>query len=148
MATKLVLEPRELMHYSFAPYGRILEPMKGEEPEVYVTGSFEFYVPLRVEAMVWQIGFLILQNTSVDKLERHTGTPEVFSPLQGQCAVIVSVDGTNPIAFRLTRPISLNPGIWHGVVQLSGQPTVLIAENGDVTDDFLPLERSITCKEK
>lgn len=143
----ICLRPLELTQAAFAPFGRILEPRADEAPEVSAEGSFDFYVLLGVESGGWQIGYLGLQTARLDELECHPRTPEVFSPLRGECALVVSVDGKDPAAFRLSRPIVLNAGVWHGVIRLSGNPTVLIAENNDVADEFVPLERPVVCGE-
>jgi ureidoglycolate hydrolase len=132
----------ELKPALFKPYGRILEPQDGESPEVSEPGIFDFYVPFKVQSAGWQMGYLVNLTKSIDKLERHPNTPEVFSPLSGETVLITS---NNPqgqsslMAFLLSKPIVFNPGVWHGVITLSEKSEVLIVENPDVIDEFYEL---------
>ena len=129
----------ELKPALFAPYGRILEPQQGEAPEVTEPGIFDFYVPFKVQSRGWQMGYLVNITKSIDKLERHPNTPEVFSPISGETVLVVT---NNPeelssiMAFLLSKPIVFNRGVWHGVITLSERSEVLIVENPDVIDEF------------
>lgn len=136
---------QELTASAIAPFGRILEPASNEAPEVSAPGAFDFYVLFSVQSGGWQIGYLRLSAVELTDLERHPGTPEVFVPLQGRCGLIVSTDGKDLRAFILSCPVVLDAGVWHGVVCVSGTPTVLIAENNNVTDEFFPCGRRIVC---
>jgi len=132
----------ELKPALFEPYGRILEPQEGEQPEVTQSGMFDFYVPFSVSSQGWQMGYLVNFTKSIDRLERHPNTPEVFSPLSGETVLVVSEnpeDHSSIVGFPLTKPIVFDSGVWHGVITLSEKSEVLIVENPDVIDEFFEL---------
>lgn len=142
MVEKKKISISELKQYLFAPYGRILVPKQGETPEVTEPGIFDFYVPFRVQSKGWQMGYLLNITKSIDKLERHPNTPEVFSPISGETVLVATNNPADPssiMGFLLTKPIVFNPGVWHGVITLSEKSEVLIVENPDVIDEFQEL---------
>ena len=140
------LRAKSLTHSDFEPFGRLLEPMESEEPEVVEPGLFEFFVTFSNESDGWQIGFLKLTGDKVEKLENHPHTPEVFSPLSGKAILVVS---NNPEsredihAFYLDTPIVLNEGVWHNVANLSETSEMLIVENTEVGDQFFELSETL-----
>ena len=134
----------------FAPYGRILEPRKGEKPEVSEAGIFDFYVPFSDSSQGWQIGYLVNRTKHIDKLERHPNTPEVFTPLDGESVLVVSEDPGDPdsiFGFLLSKPIVFNRGTWHGVISITKTSEILIVESPDVIDEFFPLPFPATVSE-
>jgi ureidoglycolate hydrolase len=48
-----------------------------------------------------------------------------------------------PVGFLLDKPIVFNRGVWHGVISLSKQSTMLIVESPDVIDEFRKLDRPL-----
>ncbi|MGQ9615383.1 MAG: ureidoglycolate lyase [Spirochaetota bacterium] len=142
MVEKKKISISELKQDLFAPYGRILEPKQGETPEVTEQGIFDFYVPFRVKSKGWQMGYLLNITKSIDKLERHPNTPEVFSPISGETVLVATNTPKDPssiMGFLLTKPIVFNLGVWHGVITLSEKSEILIVENPDVVDEFYEL---------
>ena len=138
---------QKLEQVLFEPYGRILEPLEREVPEVTETGIFDFYVPFSVKSQGWQMGYLVNMTKSINKLERHPNTPEVFSPLSGKTVLVVSIKPEDPatiVSFALSKPIVFNCGVWHGVITLSEESKVLIVENPDVIDEFFELPFRLT----
>jgi ureidoglycolate hydrolase len=137
----------ELIEEAFNPFGRILRPQSGESAEVSEKGVFDFFVPYAVSSEGWQIGYLFNRTDSVDKLERHPTTPEVFCPLSGISVFVVSrnpADRESITGFNLIMPIVISPGVWHAVISPSGESEMLIVENQNVTDDFFELSDTIT----
>jgi ureidoglycolate hydrolase len=138
---------QKLEQVLFEPYGRILEPLEREVPEVTETGIFDFYVPFSVKSQGWQMGYLVNMTKSINKLERHPNTPEVFSPLSGKTVLLVSIKPEDPatiVSFELSKPIVFNCGVWHGVITLSEESKVLIVENPEVIDEFFELPFRLT----
>lgn len=147
MAETKKISLSELEPALFEPYGRILEPQEREVPEVTEPGMFDFYVPFSVQSQGWQMGYLVNMTKSIDKLERHPNTPEVFSPLSGKTVLVVSENPKDPatiVGFKLSKPIVFNCGVWHGVITLSEKSDVLIVENLDVIDEFYELPFRLT----
>jgi ureidoglycolate hydrolase len=96
----------------FSPYGRILEPLAGERPEVSEPGSFDFFVPFKELggephgdgsaprcASGWQIGYLVCTCRNLHQLERHPNTAEVFCPLDGEALIVVAGAGCSGDGF-------------------------------------------------
>ena len=142
----------DLSHEAFEPYGRILVPRNEELPEVTVPDAFDFYVLDRVFSNGWQLGYLTVTNKHIERLECHVTTPEAFVPLplSGEAVLVVSNDPSyegNLLAFRLTKPVVLNMGVWHSVIHLVDAPTILIIENLGVTGSFYELGYSTGCNQ-
>ncbi|NQU80928.1 MAG: hypothetical protein HQ543_05365 [Bacteroidetes bacterium] len=137
----------ELTQELFKPFGRILEPLQGETPEVAEENIFKFFVIFKEFSKSWQIGYLEQIGKYVGKIECHSTTPEVFIPLSGEAVLLLAVDPEKEIiAFKLDKPIVLNRGIWHGVISLTERSEILIVENKDVTDEFYKLKELISDK--
>jgi ureidoglycolate hydrolase len=142
----LVLSVMELKAPLFEPFGRILNPQKGETASQSEEGLFDFYVPFTERSGGWAIGFLEYTGRMLEQLERHPNTPEVFSPLKGEALLVLAVDPEDESgyrAFRLEKPIVLNRGVWHGVICLSRKAEILIVENPDVVDEYHQLTRPV-----
>jgi len=134
----------------FDSYGRILTPSDGERPEVSEPEVFDFFLLFKMISSGWQIGYLTIQTKQVDSLERHPNTPEVFVPLRGKAAIIASNDpneDTSLHAFHLREPVVLRAGVWHNVVHIAGEVSILIIEGVNVIDDYFALNYSIQCDE-
>ena len=146
----MILSMLELSVKAFAPYGRVLKPGAGDTPEVSEANFFDFYILLRERSKGWQIGYLSIEGSTARSLERHPNTSEVFVPLRGSAALIVSSDPTDPsglCAFALDRPVVLNCGTWHNVVCLGNKGELLIAESSDVVDEFYPLPEAVVARD-
>lgn len=139
---KLVIS--EFTQSSFEFFGRILEPLPKETPEVAEDNFFNFFVIFKEFSKGWQIGYLEQTGKSLKMLECHPTTPEVFIPLKGEAFLAVAIEPEKEIiAFKLDKPVVLNRGIWHGVISLSQKSEILIAENEDVTDEFHVLNEKL-----
>jgi len=137
----------ELMQKLFQPFGRILENLPTEIPEVSEKDIFNFYVIFKEFAEGWQIGYLEQMGKALKALECHPTTPEVFIPLKGESILLLSNKPEEEIvAFKLDKPIVLNRGIWHGVISFTERSEILIVENQGVTDEFYKLKEPITGK--
>jgi len=137
----------ELVQKLFQPFGRILENLPTETPEVSEKGIFNFYVIFKELSEGWQIGYLEQMGNVLKVLECHPTTPEVFVPLRGESILLLSIKPEKEIvAFKLEKPIVLNRGIWHGVISLTEKSEILIIENQGATDEFCELNEPLTNK--
>lgn len=135
----------ELIQKSFQPFGRILKNLPTETPEVSEKDVFNFYVIFKEFAEGWQIGYLEQMGKKLKALECHPTTPEVFVPLKGESVLLLSVEPREEIvAFKLSKPVVLNRGVWHGVISLTEKSEILIMENQGVTDEFFKLKEPVT----
>lgn len=147
----MILSVLELSAKAFAPYGQVLKPRSDDKPEVSEANFFDFYVLLKETSKGWQIGYLNVEGSTTRSLERHPNTSEVFVPLRGSAALIVSSDPTDPgalCAFALDRPVVLNCGTWHNVICLGNKGEILIAESSDVVDEFHPLPEVVIARSR
>ena len=137
----------ELTQKLFEPFGRILEHLPAEIPEVTEKGVFNFFVIFKEFAEGWQIGYLEQMGKVLKTLECHPTTPEVFIPLKGKSILLLAVNPEEEIvAFKLDKPIVLSRKIWHGVISLTERSEILIVENQDVTDEFYKLQEPVSDK--
>jgi ureidoglycolate hydrolase len=125
---------------TFNNFGKTLVPSIGAIPEVYEDNIFKFYVTFKEQANSWQIGYLDQVGKKVEKLECHPNTSEVFIPLSGVTALLISNDPQKDIfAFKLNEPIVINKGVWHGVISLTKSAKILVVESTDVIDQYYDL---------
>jgi ureidoglycolate hydrolase len=137
----------ELTQESFESFGRVLEPLPGETPEVAEEDFFNFFVIFKEFAEGWQIGYLEQIGKVLKMLECHPTTPEVFIPLRGEAILLLAINPEEEItAFKLDKPIVLTRGIWHGVISLSKKSEILIVENENVTDKFYSFREPLSDK--
>jgi len=127
----------ELNQELFKPFGKILEPIKNQIPEVSEKGIFDFFVVFKEFCEGWQVGFLKYKGKILKYLECHPTTPEVFINLKGKTILLLAINPIDDIvAFNLNKPIVINPGVWHGLISLSKESEIFIVENENVTDEF------------
>jgi ureidoglycolate hydrolase len=146
MPAPLILAPVALEQRLFEPFGRILQPLPGENPAQSEKGVFDFFLPFTERSGGWSIGFLEYSGKLLHQLERHPNTPEVFCPLKGDCLLVLASDPAEEAgirAFRLQKPIVLARGVWHGLICLSDRAEILIVENPETVDEYHQLKRSI-----
>lgn len=128
---------------AFAPFGTVIDWSE----ELEATGQ-RFHVVMRSEAPTgWRLGVLKVGERTVERLENHPTTEELFAPIKGQAVLVVApagtFDGGAIRAFLLDRPVSLKPGTWHDVFTLSEWATILIAENLEVTGERVALSKPV-----
>ena len=122
---------------SFAPYGDVLA-LTNPDPGRLEQGQSEFRVITRSEdATGWRLAVLAVRNREITRIERHPTTLESFEPVSGLSVLCVApTDDPDAVeAFVLDQPVCLKKGIWHGVLTLTREATIKIAENLEVTSD-------------
>lgn len=147
MAEVKKIRTLQLKQALFAPYGRILEPGESEDPAVSERGRFDFYVSFSETSNGWRIGYLVNLTKRIKSMERHSNTPEVFSPLSGTAVLVTSENPDDPestVGFTLSKPIVFNCGVWHAVVSISDKANILIVENADVSTESYELPYIMT----
>ena len=128
---------------AFAPFGTVID----WTAELEASGR-PFHILMRSEAPTgWRLAILKVASRSVERMENHPNTEEAFAPVRGTSVILVARAGDwdqgAVHAFLLDRPVSVGRGVWHGNMTLSGQSTILIAENLDVTGVRIELEEPI-----
>jgi len=143
----MVLEVTELSDEKFQAYGLTLKPNTSSDLMTFVTNELDFYILFREQGETWQVGYYVGYATSIDYVERHPNTPEVFVPLSGAPILVVLKNFNSqeiPIAFRLDKPVVINRGVWHNVISVSGKSEILIIESMGVVDEQKKLPFDLT----
>lgn len=146
MGSSSIVRSAELDSKSFRAFGQLLVPDTGAAPDVFEDNLFRFFVTYTVGSAGWQIGYLDQVGRTLDKVERHPNTPEVFAPLTGSLLLVLTNEPEardSYVAFKLEKPIVLSPGVWHGVIALSLPASALIVENSDVLDEYYQLPHTL-----
>jgi len=132
---------KKLTKKGMKPYGRIID---GSSVKDDGRGN-SFGVILKEPSKGWRIGYLILRDRSIGRLERHTDSPETFEPVKGR-AVIALAGRRSPDAaelFFLDRPVVVNKGVWHDVLAVSRVCEIKIFENIEVKTEYYSLNKDL-----
>lgn len=97
----------------------------------------------------WRVAVLnyfdVVEKELLYRLERHTGTDEVFVLQKGEAWLILGEDGKIPAKVE-TFPMetgtvyNIKKNVWHHIV-MTEDASVLIVENADVTCDYEELSQ-------
>jgi ureidoglycolate hydrolase len=135
---------RRITAASFKLYGRVIEYPE----ELYRRdGKNLFRIVLRESIPVgWRIAYLVVRDRKIQRLEQHVDTFESFEPVKGRSLLYVARNKDEGAieCFRLDRPVILYKGIWHGVITLTGETDIKIAENVKVRSIYWKLKRILS----
>ncbi|MGQ9630802.1 MAG: hypothetical protein ACUVXI_10910 [bacterium] len=129
---------------SFSKYGDILlMPDSRRESDV---GERVFEVITSEKRKTgWRLASYVVRARGVKQLEQHPGSRESFEPVWG-VALIALAPPEHPEEheiFLLDKPVCLRPGVWHGVMALSEEAEMKIAENSEVESNFYDLKEEL-----
>ena len=132
---------KKLTKKNIRSYGRIIDGscVKGNG-----CGN-RFGIFLKEPSKGWRIGYLILRNKFIERLERHTDSLETFEPVKGR-AIIALAKAANPKAaelFFLDQPFVVNKGVWHDVLAVSRVCEIKIFENIEVKTEYYSLNKDL-----
>jgi ureidoglycolate hydrolase len=136
---------RPLTAEAWAPFGTILEIAR-PDPERARSGENEFRVVDQSEnGDGWRLAVQIVRARELRQIGHHPNTKESFEPVTGVAAICVAaLEAPDELrAFVLDRPVVVNASVWHGLIALSAEAVVKIAENRQVTGVNRPLERPL-----
>lgn len=104
-----------------------------------------FGILLRERSGGWRIGYLILREKKIDKLESHPDSLETFEPVRGEAVIALSRPGSPDAVklFYLDKPVVLKKKIWHDVLAFSGRCEIKIFENIDVETKYHYLKETL-----
>jgi len=91
----------------------------------------------------WRVGYLVVRERTIRRLERHSDSFETFEPVRGTCAIAFARPGEfrRPRIFLLDAPVVVKKGIWHEVAAVSKCAEIKIVENREVKTE----RRSLYC---
>lgn len=131
----------KLTHESFKPYGIIIDAKCVED-----NGRNNcFGILLKERSKGWRIGYLIVRERVIKRLENHPDSLETFEPVKGR--VILAVASRNkpqsPKIFLLDKPVVVKKGVWHDVAAISGRAEIKIFENIEVDTQYISLKHAV-----
>jgi ureidoglycolate hydrolase len=139
------VEIKPLDAASFAPYGTLLEIAKPDE-NAAAEGRNEFKVVDESDnADGWRLAVQIVRGRELRQIGHHPNTKETFEPVAGVAVICVAeLETPDQLeAFVLDRPVVVNANVWHGLIALSREAIVKIAENRHVTGVNQLLDRPL-----
>jgi len=100
---------------------------------------------LKENSKGWRIGYLIVRERVIRRLESHPDSLETFEPVKGRSIIALARQDRSlrPTVFLLDKPVVLKKGIWHDVAAVSRRAEIKIFENKDVTTEYRDLEDPI-----
>lgn len=133
------MKVKRLTGKSVKPYGRIIDDSCVEDDG---RGN-RFGILLRQPSEGWRIGYLILRDKSIKRLERHTDSPETFEPVKGRAVIALAKELSPDSAelFFLDKPVVVNKGVWHEVLAISPRCELKIFENIEVKTEYYSLNK-------
>jgi ureidoglycolate hydrolase len=137
---------RPLTADAWAPFGTILE-IAAPDPERARAGENEFRVVDQSQnGDGWRLAVQIVRQRALRQIGHHPNSKETFEPVTGVAVICVAApDAPERLsAFVLDRPVVVNASVWHGLIALSAEAVVKIAENREMTGVNRPLEQPLT----
>ena len=134
----------KLTHKNIRPYGYIIDKRCVKDNG---RGN-RFGILLKEQSKGWRIGFLILRERSIKKLEMHPDSLETFEPIKGACIIALAAGKApdRPKVFLLDKPVVLKKGVWHDVAACRGACEIKIFENIEVGVKYHRLKREIVAR--
>ncbi len=107
-----------------------------------------FGILLRERARGWRIGYLIVRERVMRRLERHPDSLETFEPVKGTAVIALASrrERSRPKLFRLDKPVVIKKGVWHDVAAVSKRADIKIFENSEVRTDYCDLKSPISVR--
>lgn len=98
-------------------------------------GKNRYGVLLKERSEGWRIGYLVVRDRVIRRLESHPDSLETFEPVKGRSVIALASrrNAGRPKVFSLDRPIVVKKGVWHDVAPLSKESEIKIFENIEVT---------------
>ena len=131
-----------LTHGSIRPYGMIIDGAcvddKGKKNS--------FGILMKERSKGWRIGYLVVREKTMKRLENHPDSFETFEPVVGTPVMALSSNRypEKIKLFLLDKPVVVKRGVWHAVVSHSGKSEIKIFENIEVEVEYHTLKESIT----
>ena len=132
---------KKLTARSIKPYGRIIDKSCVKDDG---RGN-RFGILLKEPSRGWRIGYLILRDKSIKRLERHTDSLETFEPVTGKAIIALAKAGSPNSAelFFLDKPVVVNKSVWHEVLAVSPKCEIKIFENIEVKTEYYSLNKKL-----
>lgn len=135
------MKVKKITSKNIKPYGRLIGSSCVKDPG----HGNRFGVLLKERSKGWRIGYLILRDRSIGRLERHTDSLETFEPVKGKAVIALARAGSPDSAelFFLDKPVVVNKGVWHEVLAVSRKCEIKIFENIEVGTEYYSLNKDL-----
>jgi len=82
----------------------------------------------------WRIGYLVVRDRIIKRLENHPDSFETFEPVKGRSLLYLAVSKKphQIELFSLDQPVILKKGVWHAIIAGGKESEVKITENSKV----------------
>ncbi|MFA6079483.1 MAG: hypothetical protein WC779_07050 [Candidatus Omnitrophota bacterium] len=141
MTIKRTIKIRRLTPKSVRPYAVIIDSACVKDD-----GRKNcFGILLKEKSKGWRIGYLIVRDKTIPRLESHPDSLETFEPVSGK-TVIAFAPALHPDkvkVFLLDKGVVVKKGVWHDVAPLSKRSEVKIFENIEVKTSYHKLAEKI-----
>lgn len=132
---------RSLTPASIRPYGLIIDSACVKDD-----GKRNcFGILLKERSRGWRIGYLVVRERTIRRLERHPDSLETFEPVRGRPVIAFArpKEFRRPRVFLLDKPVVVKKGIWHEVAAVSKEAEIKIFENREVKVERVRLAAGI-----
>lgn len=123
-----------LTHKAIEAYGTIIDARCVKDSG---KGN-DFGILLKERSRGWRIGYLIVRDKTIKRLESHPDSLETFEPTKGKLVIAFASHDTpdNVKVFLLDKPVVVKKGVWHEVATLVKRSEVKIFENSELKTEY------------
>jgi len=128
-------------HRNIRPYGWIIDPVCVDDD-----GKGNNYgILLKEKSAGWRIGYLIVREKTISRLENHSDSLETFEPAKGKTVIALAANSSpdKVNVFLLDKPVVIKKGVWHDVAPLTTRSEVKIFENIEVKTAYHCLKKPV-----
>jgi len=132
---------RRLTPQAIRPYGLIIDSACVKDD-----GKKNcFGILFKERSRGWRIGYLVVRERTIRRLERHPDSLETFEPVRGRSVIAFArpEEFRRPRVFLLDAPVVVKKGVWHEVLPLTRESEVKIFENIEVRSTYHKLKKAI-----
>lgn len=135
------MKVKKLTPAAIRPYGCIIDAACVKDSG----HGNNFGILLKERSDGWRIGYLILRDKRIEKLESHPDSLETFEPVKGKIVIALARSRAphKPELFFLDKPIVVNKGVWHEVLAVSTRCEIKIFENAEVKTRHYSLNKKL-----
>lgn len=129
---------KKLTRKSVEPYAMIIDgscvPDSGK--------GNNFGILMKEKSRGWRIGYLVVRDRAIKRMERHPDSFETFEPVKGRLVIAFAgnKDPAKTEFFFLDKGVVVKKGIWHEVAAIGGSAEVKIFENIEVKTEYLEIK--------
>jgi len=135
------LKIRALTRKNLLPYGIIIDSACVKD----IGKKNSFGILLKERSKGWRIGYLVVCEREIKRLENHPDSLETFEPVKGRAVITFAPNGSPEKieAFLLDKPVVVKKGVWHEVAAVSKKAELKIFENIGLKTKYHALKKPL-----